>query len=143
MEKENGKQDNLKIIFSLISLFLMISPLINGEDSYYRTLFIFLINRVIDMFFRRKTNETLFFVVWSLLNQWIGVIACAIAFCSIASDFAEICKSYANQINIGLFVSAISCVLKEMVTLIVISVKESLIKKKIRSEVSKMEGESL
>lgn len=60
MEKENGKQDNLKIIFSLISLFLMIPPLINVEDSYYRTLFIFLINRVIDMFFRRKTNETLF-----------------------------------------------------------------------------------
>ncbi len=143
MEKENGKQDNLKIIFSLISLFLMIPPLINVEDSYYRTLFIFLINRVIDMFFRRKTNETLFFVVWSLLNQWIGVVACAIAFCSIAPDFAEICKSYANQINIGLFVSAISCVLKEMVTLIVISVKESLIKKKIRSEVSEMEGESL
>lgn len=143
MEKENGKQDNLKIIFSLISLFLMIPPLINVEDSYYRTLFIFLINRVIDMFFRRKTNEILFFVVWSLLNQWIGVVACAIAFCSIAPDFAEICKSYANQINIGLFVSAISCVLKEMVTLIVISVKESLIKKKIRSEVSEMEGESL
>ena len=143
MEKENGKQDNLKIIFSLISLFLMIPPLINVEDSYYRTLFIFLINRVIDMFFRRKTNETLFFVVWSLLNQWIGVVACAIAFCSIAPDFAEICKSYANQINIGLFVSAISCVLKEMVTLIVISVKESLIKKKIRSEVSEMEGDSL
>ena len=143
MEKENGKQDNLKIIFSLISLFLMIPPLINVEDSYYRTLFIFLINRVIDMFFRRKTNETLFFVVWSLLNQWIGVVACAIAFCSIAPDFAEICKSYANQINIGLFVSAISCVLKEMVTLIVISVKESLIKKKIRNEVSEMEGDSL
>lgn len=143
MEKENGKQDNLKIIFSLISLFLMIPPLINVEDSYYRTLFIFLINRVIDMFFRRKTNETLFFVVWSLLNQWIGVVVCAIAFCSIAPDFAEICKSYANQINIGLFVSAISCVLKEMVTLIVISVKESLIKKKIRSEVSEMEGEPL
>ncbi len=143
MEKENGKQDNLKIIFSLISLFLMIPPLINGDDSYYRTLFIFLINRVIDMFFKRKTNETSFFMVWSLFNQWIGVVACAIAFCSIAPDFAEICKSYSNQINIVLFVSAISCVLKEMVALIVISVKESLIKEKIKSEVSEMKGESL
>lgn len=143
MEKENGKQDNLKIIFSLISLFLMIPPLINDQDSYYRTLFIFLINRVIDMFFKRKTNETLFFMVWSLLNQWIGVVACAIAFCSIAPDFAQICKSYANQINIALFVSAISCVLKEMATLIIVSVKESLIKNKIKSEVSEMEGDSL
>ncbi|MCM1161739.1 MAG: hypothetical protein NC412_10990 [Roseburia sp.] len=40
-----------------------------------------------------------FFVIWSLLNQWIGVVACAIAFCSIAPDFAEICKSYSNQIR--------------------------------------------
>lgn len=143
MEKENGKQDNLKIIFSLISLFLMIPPLINGDNGYYRTLFIFLINRVIDMFFKRKSNETVFFVVWSLLNQWIGVLACAVAFCSIAPDFAEICKSYSNQINIVLFVSAISCVLKEMVALIVASVKESLVKEKIKSDVSEMKGESL
>ncbi|MBO5474339.1 MAG: hypothetical protein J6A08_11250 [Lachnospiraceae bacterium] len=140
MEKENSKQDNLKIIFSLISLFLMIPPLINGDNSYYRTLFIFLINRVIDMTFKRKNNETVFFVVWSLINQWIGVLACAIAFCSIAPDFAEICKSYSDQINITLFVSAISCVLKEMIVLIVISVKESLLKEKIKSE---MKGESL
>lgn len=143
MEKENGRQDNLKIIFSLISLFLMIPPLINGEDSYYRTLFIFLINRVIDMFFKGKSNEIVFFVVWSLINQWIGVLACAVAFCSIAPDFAAICKSYANLINIILFVSAISCVLKEMVSLITVSVKEKLIKKKIKSDVFDMKGGSL
>lgn len=136
MEKEDSKQDNLKIIFSLVSLFLMIPPLINGDNSYYRTLFVFLINRVIDLSFERKTNEAVFFVVWSLLNQWIGVLACAVAFCSLAPDFAEICKFYSGQINIALFVSAISCVLKEMTVLIVISVKESLIKEKIKNEVS-------
>lgn len=143
MGKENGKQDNLKIIFSLISLFLMIPPLISGDESYYRTLFIFLINRVIDMFFKRKSNETVFFVVWSLINQWIGVVACAVAFCSIAPDFADVCKAYSNQINTMLFVSAISCVLKEMAVLIVTSVKESLVKEKIKSDVSEMKGESL
>lgn len=143
MEKENGKQDNLKVIFSLISLFLMIPPLISGDSSYYRTLFIFLINRVIDMFFKRKSNEAVFFVVWSLLNQWIGVVACAVAFCSIAPDFAKICKSYSNQINIALFVSGISCVLKEMAALIDASIRESLVKEKIKSEVSEMKGETL
>ncbi len=143
MGKENDKLDNFKIIFSLISLFLMIPPLINGDDSYYRTLFIFLINRVIDMFFKSNSNEEVFFVVWSLINQWIGVLACAVAFCSIAPDFAETCKSYSNQINILLFVAAISCVLKEMVALIVVSVKERLIKEKIKNDASEMKGESL
>lgn len=143
MEKENGKSDGLKIIFSLISLFLMIPPLISGDNSYYRTLFIFLINRIIDMFFIRKNNEAVFFIVWSLINQWIGVVACAIAFCTIAPDFAQLCKSYSDQINIALFVAAISCVLKEMIVLIVGSVKENLVKEKIEKDVNKMKGESL
>ena len=143
MEKENGKSDGLKIIFSLISLFLMIPPLISGDNSYYRTLFIFLINRIIDMFFIRKNNEAVFFIVWSLINQWIGVVARAIAFCTIAPDFAQLCKSYSDQINIALFVAAISCVLKEMIVLIVGSVKENLVKEKIEKDVNKMKGESL
>ena len=143
MEKENNKQDYLKIIFSLISLFLMIPPLIYCDRNYYRTLFIFLINRIIDMFFKDKNNEPTFFVIWSLFNQWIATLACAIAFCSIDSEFAEICKSYSNQINIMLFVSAISCVLKEMIALIVTSIKERLIKQKIKNDTSDLKGDSL
>ena len=95
------------------------------------------------MFFIRKNNEAVFFIVWSLINQWIGVVACAIAFCTIAPDFAQLCKSYSDQINIALFVAAISCVLKEMIVLIVGSVKENLVKEKIEKDVNKMKGESL
>lgn len=127
----------MKIVFSLISLLLMIPPLVNGDDSYYRTLFIFLINRVIEMFFKRRSDEAVLFVVWSLFNQWIGVVACAVAFCSIAPDFTAVIEAYSHQINIVLFVSAISCVLKEMIELVVISVKERLIKEKIKSDMLK------
>lgn len=140
---ESSKQDNLKIIFSLISLLLMIPQLLNGTDNYYRTLYIFLINRVIDMFYEENDNETIFFIIWSLINQWIGVFACAIAFCSIAPDFSAMCSEYSMQINIALFVTAISCILKEMIVLIIISVKVRLIKKKIKSEISELEGELL
>ena len=90
------------------------------------------------MSFKRKNNEKFFFVVWSLLNQWLGVLACAVAFCLIALDIAEICKSCSNCINITLLVLAISCVLKEITVLIILSVKESLITEKIKSEVSGM-----
>lgn len=136
MENKN----NLKIIFSIISLFLMISPLVKNDTSYYRTLFIFLINRIIDMCFEKNSDETTFFVVWSLINQWIGILACAVAFCSIAEDFLEICKPYSDQINIMLFVSAISCVLNEMIKLIAISVKENLIKRKLKKDLIKRKG---
>ena len=141
MERENSKQDNLKIIFSLISLFLMIPPLTNGDKSYYRTLFIFLINRIIDMSFQQRSNETTFFAVWSLVNQWVGTVACAGAFCLLSPDFADFIKTFSNQINISLFVVAFSCVVKEMVILIGASVRESLIKEKLESDINGMKGE--
>ena len=143
MEKENGRQDNIKIIFSIISLLLMIPPLVYSNNSYYRTLFIFLINRVIDMFFKRKNSESIFFKIWSFFNQWIGAFACAVAFCSLDPEFAKICKAFSNQINIALFVTVISCVSKEMGVLIVTSIKEDLIEEKIKSDVGNMKGESL
>ena len=143
MNKEKSKAEYLKIVFSLISLFLMLPPLMNENDSYFRTLFIFLINRVIDMIFNEKTEENVFFIIWSLLNQWVGVIACAIAFSSIAPDFVDMCKNYSYIINICMFIAAASCVLKDMVVLIIASVKSNLIIKRIKKYMYGMKGESI
>lgn len=143
MGKDNITRDNIKIIFSLISVILMIPLLINSNESYYRTLFIFLINSVIDMFFDSKDDEPTYFVVWSLINQWICVVACAIAFCSITPDFAAVCQTYAKQINLFLFASALSCIIKNMIVLIVASVKEKLILKNIKKDLNERKGESL
>lgn len=134
MKKEYRKQENLKIVFSLISILLMIQPLINGQNSYYRTLFIFLINRVIDISFETENKEGIFFTIWSLINQWIGVIASAVAFCALTPGFMTIFNSYSKNVSIFLLVSAISCVFKEMLILIIISVKEKLILEKIESD---------
>lgn len=138
MVRKKGKQDNLKIIFSLISLLLMIPPLINGDESYYKTVFIFLINRVIDLFFKRKSDDGLFFSIWAEINQWIGVVVCAVAFCSMVPDFAQVCQPFAGKINIALFIAAISFVANEGSTLIVSSAKENLIEDKIENDMNEM-----
>ena len=140
MTKEDINKNNIKIIFSLISLFLMLPPLMGCDSNYYRSLFIFLINRVIDMLYDDNNNEPIFFIIWSLLNQWISLFVCAFSFCLLAPDFAEICKNYIKQINIILFVSAISCILKELMILIIISIKQKMIKRKI---INDLKGESL
>lgn len=134
MEKEKGRQGDLKIIFSLISLLLMLPPLINNDNSYYRTLFIFLINRVIDLFFAKENHEKAVFIAWSLLNQWLGAFACVLAFCSLVPEFLIICQSFSSFINIGLFVSAVSCVLLDLVLLIYKSIKESQVLDEIKKE---------
>lgn len=138
MEMVDNRPFNLKVIFSLISLFLMLPPLFTNEPSFYRTLFIFLINRVIDMLFGEQDDYTLFFKIWALINRWMGVLVSAIAFCLLNSDFSKLFSIESLQIiNIGLFVVALSFVLKEMIMLIVISVYEKLIRQKIKEDTSK------
>ena len=95
---------------------------------------IFLINRVFDLIFKKKDDENMFFYVWSLINQWIGIFACAIAFCSLSPDFVNLFRNNANLINIGLLATAVSGVLQEMVNLIVISINSRVVKRKIINE---------
>ena len=131
MKKENR---NVKIIFSLISLFLMLPMLLAGDSNYYRTLFIFLINRVIDIILQEKRDIPVFLMAWSLINQWLGVIATAVAFCSIAPDFANLFAKHSMVVNLALFIAAISCILNELLELIVISIKEELVIKKVAND---------
>lgn len=51
----------IKIIFSLVSVMLMVPLLVNTEQTYYRTLFIFLIGKVVDLFFKDESGNVLFF----------------------------------------------------------------------------------
>ena len=143
MKSTNEKQSYLKLIFSLISLLLMIPLLITGDENYYRTLFIFLINRVIDMVYATKHNESIFFVIWGLINQWMSIIVCALAFCSITPAFREILLNTSKWVNLALFACAILCVAKEMLILIIDSIYEKLINDKLTKDVNGMKGECL
>lgn len=126
--------NNLKIIFSLISVLLMVPLVKNGGENYYRTLFIFLINRIIDMCFKKDDSAESFLIVWSFFNQWIGVIACAFSFCAMLPDFAKTFTGIAIPINITLLVVSLSCLFNEMVKLMLLSIREHLIEIKIKKE---------
>lgn len=132
MENQNHAPENLKIIFSLISVLLMMPMLVDGADEdFFKTLFIFLINRIMDMLFQSDNYRSVFFSSWKLINRWVGVVACAIAFSSILPKFSGFLGGNKNVIAFILFLSAISCVARELIELVVISIKEDLVKNKI------------
>ncbi len=131
MKNGNNKHEYIKFIFSLISLLLMLPPLLSTQASYYRLLFIFLINKIIEMCFNPQYNSSTFWIVWELLNRWFGIAACAIAFCSIAPDFVEIFEQHLYQFNMLIFIAALSCTLKEMSLFFYNSLLEERIRKKI------------
>ena len=137
MGTEDKKANELKIVFSLISLLLMLPPLINLDAGYYRTLFIFLVNRVIDMVLKKSVSQHSFFEAWDFVNQWFGTFACALAFCSIAPDFYRLFENYKLMLNIVLFIAALSCVLKDIISLITISVQEKRVRQRIRKNLKK------
>ena len=136
MRTNDIRYNSVKIISSLISLFLMLPILFTGEISFYRTLFVFLINCVLDMLFNRTEIYSIFFIIWGLLNRWYATIVCAAAFCFVSPDFYALFGSNIRIINICLFISPVLCVLKEMAELIYISTYEMLLKKKIEKEIS-------
>ena len=76
-----------KLIFSIISVFLMIPTIyyFNQDaanyDSFYRTYFVFFIDEVIEMFADDEASNCFFIDFMELLIQWLGAIACALAFC--------------------------------------------------------------
>lgn len=137
MKNSNEKADNVKIVFSIVSILLMLAPLVSRDGTYYRTLFIFLINRVIDMTFKGPTNEMLLFKIWALWNQWAGVLASAIAFCLLTPDFFNLVSKYMIMINAMIFTVALSCVLNDATILISESLVENVIKITIKSDIKR------
>lgn len=134
--KTTRQEDNVKMIFSLISLFSMLVPLTSGDESYYRTLFIFLINRAIDLFFR-KEDDSLFFIIWNMINELIGIFACSLAFCMMTSEFVKMMGGYALVISSLLYFSSVSFVAKDVVCLLTASVKIHKVELEIRKDFKK------
>lgn len=130
---ENYTYKVCKLIFSLISLFLMLVPLLNGDSGFYKTLFVFLINRVLDLLSKERI-AAYFFRIWALINQWMGVIVCALAFCSMIPEFAKILMIPGKWVSGVMFAVAASCVVQEGGYLMAASIKETLIVKDIEAD---------
>lgn len=142
-EKQKKQEAGIKIIFSIISLFLMIVPMAHGRGDYYTTLFIFLINRVIDLFIKTEQRDQLFILVWGLVNQWMGTLVCAVSFCMMHTEFKNLVgnnKEYV--ISIILFLIAVSFVVRDLVYMIIRSFKAALYDRMITNDMKKLKGEN-
>lgn len=121
----------IKIIFALVSVMLMFPLLVNEESAFYRTLFIFLIGKVVDLFYKDESEKKIFFRIWDIINQIIGAGACAFAFCSMIPDFANLFTNYLMQVNIALMSCVVSCMFKDIAELVFLAIKIKLISKEI------------
>lgn len=136
--KEEYTYRGIKIIFTIISVMLMFPLLVNGEQTYYRTLFIFLIGKVIDLFFKDENKDALWLKIWDIVNQYVGSVACAFAFCAMIPDFSKLYSVYVDEVNTALMLCVISCLLKDIAVQLYLTIKIKLIKKDILDNINQL-----
>lgn len=119
MDKNNEyAYTGIKIIFNLISIFLLFPLIWNGGIDFYRTLFIFLFGKVIDLFFTKNVETNRFLRVWEFVNQVLGMIACAFSFCAMVTSFSDLFIGYLLEINCILMSCAVTFILIDFVKFI-------------------------
>ena len=116
MDGEYGSK-SLKIMFSLITIFLMIPLLVSNNDdkNYYRTIFIFLASKDIDLLTTSSVVNIKMFRYWDFINQFVGSI-----------------------------LAALSIILKELFELLVLGIKTKLITNNInktKNELKESKGD--
>ena len=108
----------IKIIFNLISVFLLFPLIWNGGIDFYRTLFIFLFGKVIDLFFTKDVETNSFLKIWKFANQVLGIVACAFSFCSMVTNFSNMFVKYLLQVNCILMSCVVTFILSDFIKFI-------------------------
>ena len=129
----------IKIIFALVSVMLMFPQLLAGEDTYYRTFFVFMIGKVVDLFYKDERGNKLFFKIWDVINQLIGAGACAFAFCAMIDDFAKLFVSKIMEVNIILMVCVVSCMVRDVFELLFMAINIKLVEREISNNLKELQ----
>ena len=112
---------------------LLIPPMLAHEVSYYSTLFIFLSGRMVDLLALPGDND---FRVWQTINRWGSIIACAVSFCLLIPDFADLLVCCVDLVNGLLFLFPMSCVLLEMISAVLDDDRERSFKEFVKESIS-------
>lgn len=138
---------SLKIMFSLITIFLMIPLLVSNNDdkNYYRTIFIFLASKDIDLLTTSSVVNIKMFRYWDFINQFVGSILAALSCALLFDDFASIFNDKIIWcLKICLILSVLSIILKELFELLVLGIKTKLITNNInktKNELKESKGD--
>lgn len=128
------QQRVIKLFFEIISALILI-PTLSAGNVFYVTFFILLINRVVDSFFADESVYS-FYVVWHLINRWIGVLACALAFSMVYPGFTEIVsyKIGLYYFNTALLIAVVSVVVCDLVEVVHLDIRSRMVRRELQDQ---------
>ena len=118
----------------------MIPLMLEGKIAFYSTLFIFLINRVIDLFFQEVHNPCKFLKHWETVNTLLGAVICALSFCLLIQEFRCLFGCYVSYVNYIIFLFVVNYIIKEVVELVLFKLKHEVALEKLAKSVASMRG---
>ena len=122
----------VKMIFDVISALILL-PTLKSGDAFYITLFILVIDRVMDAFFDTEDSVYIFYSVWHLINKWLGVASCTLAFSMVYPGFSDIVarRIELRDFNTFLLISVFSMLVCEIIEIIHMDIRSKKIVERI------------
>ena len=91
--KNNYIYTGIEILFTLIVIFLLLPLMKNGGMSYYLIIFIFLSQRIKNLFFIESHVSKVLFKFWNLVNGIVCIAAFAFSLSVMIPDVRNIFKN--------------------------------------------------
>lgn len=131
MTRMNNKVVLVKLIFSFLSLFLMIPLILKLDNQFYLTFFIFFVDKVIDVIFGKVKTGVLFFTIWSVFNIILGIVICAFALAFVNADFSLLFNRKLIYINWVMFAMSLSYLIKDLAYSIYLILNQNLLRERL------------
>lgn len=82
----------MELLFSIISVLLMLPIIEKLEEEYYRVIFIYLIRYILKSISEPPKQQCLFLRIWSLMNIILGFMATALSFGLMSGELRDFLK---------------------------------------------------
>lgn len=112
----------IEILFTLIVIFLLLPLMGDGDMSYYLIIFIFLSQRIKDLFFTKRDASNLLFKCWNVVDAIVCIVAFALSLSVVIPDVRNIFKNGILPVNYILMVCVVMCLIKDSVKFVYLTI---------------------
>ena len=131
---KEGLYATIKFVFDLIAVLLMFPLFSENGLEYHRVLFIYLIDKLLDLLFHKEKGVNgLFLSFWGIINLWLIIISAAFSFVFMVPAFSSWIEEVGGGWLSSCLMIAVLCeLLKSFVDCFIFVVKYKLADKLIK-----------
>ena len=112
----------IEMLFTLIVVFLLLPLMRAGDISYYLIIFIFLSQRIKDLFFTKSHISNVLFKCWNVVDGIVCIAAFVISLSAMIPDVHNVFKNGILPVNSILMGYVVICLVKDIVKFIYLTI---------------------